>query len=444
MNNITTSDGNQSSSNPPTAGIDPNFASLQSVLEDTLDCNLCVFDAGEVIFEEGSLSDKAYIIESGLVEIFVGSNDKEIQLSVMGPGNIFGEMGLIDSQPRSASARALSECHCVVMSAMQIEERIAASPPVVQLLMSILLHRTRAYNSYLENHWAIPKIELPKPPECDQASTNSPKYQRIVESMKLESDLQNAVGSGELVLYYQPLLNLKEGNLVGFEALLRWNSPTRGLVSPNQFIDLAEETSLIVPIGDWILKQAFADLQRFQNAMATLGESDRKLMMSINVAVRQFQEPDFFEKLTTLAEEYEIDPEQIKLEVTERIFMDKVEAIRAISQCRTAGFEVALDDFGTGYSSLNYLERCEIDSLKIDQSFIQKLCTSDRAKVLVGSIIDISQKLGLPTFAEGIETPEQMAVLKELGCEIGQGYLFSRPVAFSKALLLLGKTHSEN
>lgn len=118
-------------------------------------------------------------------------------------------------------------------------------------------------------------------------------------------------------------------------------------------------------------------------------------------------------------------------------FLDAIEAISAINQCRKAGFEVSLDDFGTGYSSLNYLARCEIDSLKIDQSFTQKLCESERARVVVGSIIDISKKLGLPTVAEGIETPEQMAALRELGCSIGQGYLFSKPVDFDHALSFL-------
>lgn len=400
-------------------------------------CNLCLFQAGEMIFTEGSAADKAYIIESGLVEIFVGSDTTSVRLSVLGVGDIFGEMGLIDSSPRSASARAITQCYCVVMGAAQIAERIASSSPVVQLLLSILLHRNRAYNQYLKNCANVSSLSLSKPFRLDQGTAEQQKYKAVLDSIKLESDLQNAVQGEELLLYYQPLLNLSQGTLVGFEALLRWQSPSRGMVSPLTFIALAEETSLIVPIGFWILERAFADLQRFQDHLALSRQRTSALFVSVNISVRQFQEPDFLAQLLDLTERYGIAPKQIKLEVTERIFLDEVEAVATINQCRKSGFEVSLDDFGTGYSSLNYLERCEIDSLKIDQSFTQKLGKSERAKILVGSIIEISQKLGLPTVGEGIETPDQMATLQELGCDIGQGYLLGKPVAFSSALLLL-------
>jgi EAL domain-containing protein (putative c-di-GMP-specific phosphodiesterase class I)/CRP-like cAMP-binding protein len=415
--------------------------SIQAVLENESNCNLRVFAAGEIIFTEGDVSDHAYIIESGCVEIFIGSSDNAIQLSVLGPGNIFGEMGLIDASPRSASARAISECRCVVISNTQIAERIATSSPIVQLLISIFLYRNRAYNNYLENHLALPQIELSQCHLANQSNSDCPGHQKALESMKLESDLKNAVGRGELLLYYQPLLDLHHGELVGFEALLRWHSPQRGLIPPNQFIDLAEETSLIVPLGEWILEQAFTDLCQFQTAHRNTNGTANPLVMSINIAVRQFQEPNFFDRLLTLAQTYNIAPQHIKLEVTERIFLENAEAIQVISQCRAAGFEISLDDFGTGYSSLSYLERCEIDSLKIDQSFIQKLCTSERAKVLVGSIISISRGLGLPTIAEGVETPEQMSALQELGCEIGQGYLFGKPVTFAQALGWVNKNN---
>jgi diguanylate cyclase len=209
-------------------------------------------------------------------------------------------------------------------------------------------------------------------------------------------------------------------------------------VSPQQFISLAEETSLILPIGDWILERACLDLKSFQRKWMQSGHRQNNLFVSVNISVRQFQELDFFEKLVNLTTRYNVNPKHIKLEVTERIFLDEVEAIESIGKCRAAGFEVSLDDFGTGYSSLNYLERCEIDSLKIDQSFTQKICTSERARILVSSIIDIAQKLGLPTVAEGIETLEQQHILHDMGCDIGQGYLFSQPLPVAAALDRLG------
>ncbi len=192
-------------------------------------------------------------------------------------------------------------------------------------------------------------------------------------------------------------------------------------------------------MGDWILERSCADLRRFQAQLDRLEQADDNFFISINISVRQFQQPDFFDRLIACTRRHGVSAHHIKLEVTERIFLDENEAITSIGKCRAAGFEVSLDDFGTGYSSLNYLERCEIDCLKIDQSFIQKLCSSDRAKILVSSIIDIARQLGLPTVAEGIETPAQMEALRAMGCDIGQGYLFSHPLPLAEALTLLGQ-----
>lgn len=403
------------------------------------DDNTCTFETGAMILTEGNPADQAYIIETGMVEIFVGSKDDPIQLNTLGPGDIFGEMGLIDDFPRSASARALSPCRCIVISARQISERIAASSPIVKMLMSMALHRNRTYSAYLKEHLHASNSHFIDSVSPQNAYFKSPQYQKIVDDIKLESELQNAIQNQELMLYYQPLYTLSQNRLVGYEALLRWQSRSRGMVTPGQFIHLAEETSLIVPIGAWIIEQACTDLNHFQNQLrAQKGTGHHhELFVSINISVKQFRDATFLDRLLAVTRKYDIAPHQLKLEVTERIFLDQANAIETINHCRAAGFEVALDDFGTGYSSLNYLERCEIDTLKIDQSFTQKICTSERAKLLVSSIIDISRKLGLPTVAEGIETPEQMSFLQDMGCEIGQGFLFSQPVAFPEALALL-------
>jgi diguanylate cyclase len=407
------------------------------------DCNIRWFSAGETIFTEGSSADRAYIIETGYVEIFVGSGQDSLQLSVLGPGDIFGEMGIIDASPRSASAKAMGPCRCIVVSAAQVAERIESSSPMVRLFISMSLHRNRTYNAYLKT-LTNPQVSLPSPAVTEKSYAKSQQYQEILDDIKLESDLRNAVDNNELSLMYQPLFDLGSEKIVGFESLLRWQCPQRGMVAPNQFIGLAEETSLILPMGAWILEHSCADLRRFQGQLAESGQSSADFFISINISVRQFQEADFFERLAACIQRHGVSPHQIKLEVTERIFLDEMEAIESIGKCRAAGFEVSLDDFGTGYSSLNYLERCEIDCLKIDKSFIQKLCTSDRAKILVGSIIDIARKLGLPTVAEGIETPAQMAALKAMGCATGQGFLFSRPLPLPEALALLDRPPTLN
>jgi EAL domain-containing protein (putative c-di-GMP-specific phosphodiesterase class I)/CRP-like cAMP-binding protein len=400
-------------------------------------CNVRLFKPGDIIFIEGSSADKAYIIESGLVEIFVGSGVEAIQLSVLGPGDIFGEMGLIDAFPRSASARAVCHCRCIIVSTTQIAERIESSTPLVKLLISMSIHRNRAYNSYFRAVLNTSHITLPSLAITEKTFVKSPQYEKILEDIKLESDLQKAVLNNELKPYYQPLIDLKKKNIIGFESLLRWHCPVRGLLLPKQFITLAEETSLILPIGAWVLERACIDLLIFQAELEHFHPCPSELFISVNISVRQFQEPDFFNQLIEITRRHRIRPSQIKLEVTERIFLAQSEAINTISQCRAAGFDVSLDDFGTGYSSLNYLERCEIDSLKIDQLFIQKICSSERARLLVSAIIDIAQKLGLPTVAEGIETPGQQIILQELGCDVGQGHLFSQPLPFEEALAFL-------
>ncbi|QQE64627.1 hypothetical protein GFS31_13080 [Leptolyngbya sp. BL0902] len=399
-----------------------------------------LFREGETIFTEGSASDSAYIIESGLIEIFVGSGSEAVQLSVLGPGDIFGEMGLIDDYPRSASARAMGPCRCIVISAAQIAERIEASNPLVRLLISISLHRNRAYNTYFKTVMNSSHVVLPTPAVTEKAYVKDPQHRRILEEIKLESDLQKAVSNDELQPYYQPLFSMADNGIVGFESLLRWQCPERGMVPPQQFIALAEETSLIVPIGDWILERACLDLKTFQSHWQKHQATNNRLFVSVNISVRQFQEPDFCDKLLALTHRYNISPKFLKLEVTERIFLDQADAIQAIDDCRAAGFEVALDDFGTGYSSLSYLERCEIDNLKIDQSFTQKICTSHRARVLVSSIIDMAKRLGLLTIAEGIETEDHRQILKEMGCDIGQGFLFSKPLTVDEILALLAQS----
>ncbi len=424
----------------------PPSRSPQPIIVDSIhssNCNIRLFQEGETIFTEGSDSDAAYIIESGLIEIFVGSGSDAVQLSVLGPGDIFGEMGLIDAYPRSASARAMCPCRCIVISAAQIAERIESSNPLVKLLISISLHRNRAYNAYFKTIMNSSHVVLPTLAVTEKAYVKNPQHRQILEEIKLESDLHKAVNNDELQPYYQPLFSMANNSIVGFESLLRWQCPDRGMVSPNQFISLAEETSLIVPIGDWILEQACIDLKTFQAHWQSGPDSPSHLFMSVNISVRQFQEPNFCEKLLALTQCYGVLPKHIKLEVTERIFLDQADAVKAIDDCRKAGFEVSLDDFGTGYSSLSYLERCEIDSLKIDQSFTQKICNSHRAKILVSSIIDISKKLGLITIAEGIETEEHRRILGEMGCDIGQGYLFSKPLPSSGVLEFMANPPSQ-
>jgi EAL domain-containing protein (putative c-di-GMP-specific phosphodiesterase class I) len=416
-----------------------NFVSHPELAADP-GCNVRIFAPGEIIFTEGSFADSAYVIESGYVEVFVGPEADSIQLNILGPGDIFGEMGIIDNAPRSASTKAIGACRCLVVSAEQIAERITTASPMVRLLMSIALHRTRTQNTYFKTFRSAPYRPPLEQIDPDPSYLKSQQYQQIVSNIKLEAELQSAIANDELCLHYQPLVNLSDDTILGFEALLRWQSPTRGTLLPQQFIPLAGETSLILPLSTWLLEQVCIDLACFQRQMQRTGLVDRTFFVSINIAIRQLREPDFLNQLLCLTRRYGVKPEHLKLEITERIFLDDhLAAIDTVKQCRAAGFEVALDDFGVGYSSLTYLECCEIDSLKIEPSFTQKLSTSPRAQVLFKTIVDMAQNLGFSAIVEGIETPEQRQLAQALGCHIGQGYLFGQPVPFDQASSLLSQ-----
>ena len=263
--------------------------------------------------------------------------------------------------------------------------------------------------------------------------------------MKLESELQQALQFDEFVPFYQPIFNISTGEFLGFESLIRWNSPSRGMVPPNVFIDLAEETSLIVPIGKWSLQTACRDLAKMKRKLKSTGHGDgENLFVSVNLSGRQFLDPNFFNDLKEITSKYEISLDRSSWEVTERVFMQGKTAINAIAECRKLGFHVSLDDFGTGYSSLSYLAQFEVDSLKIDQAFVRKMFDTNKNKSLITAIINMCKGLNIPTIAEGVETEEQREFLEDLGANLGQGYLISKPLPFDEAFESLCDNINQN
>ena len=249
-------------------------------------------------------------------------------------------------------------------------------------------------------------------------------HARAVSRLQLESDLRQAVERNEFCVYYQPIVSLQTGRLAGFEALVRWNHPRRGLVSPVDFIPVAEETGLIVPIGEWVLNEACMQIRRWQIE----SPSHRSLSLSVNLSGRQVAQPDLLERIKEALDTSRLSPHCLKLEITESVVMENAEAAaQMFKQLRLLGVQLSIDDFGTGYSSLSYLHRFPLNYLKIDRSFVMRL-TMDNDNAIVRTISTLARNLGMEVIAEGIETEEQHQQLKMLGCEFGQGYLFSRPV----------------
>jgi diguanylate cyclase (GGDEF)-like protein len=244
----------------------------------------------------------------------------------------------------------------------------------------------------------------------------------------IETHMREALARGEFQLHYQPFMNVARGEVVGFEALLRWNHPSRGLIPPAEFIPIAEETGLIVPLGEWIIRQACMEAAQFPQAMR----------VAVNVSAVQFRNPQFLQFVVSAMAASGLSPHRLELEITETVLMQSNEAVlKTLHQLRALGVRIALDDFGTGYSSLSYLSSFPFDKLKIDRSFVKELGTNPHCGAIVRAIIGLGTSLGMETTAEGVETAEQLDFLGKAGCSEAQGYLVNEPKPAEQALKIL-------
>lgn len=244
------------------------------------------------------------------------------------------------------------------------------------------------------------------------------------DRLALETSLRYAIEREEFQVYYQPQVNLATGQIIGAEALVRWQNPNRGLISPADFIPLAEETGLIIPLGEWVLRSACIQAQAWSN----LGFPP--LRIAVNLSSRQFNQSDLSEQLIKILHQTRLDPQWLELELTESMVVQNVEAtIARLHEIRSLGIQISIDDFGTGYSSLSYLQKLPFDTLKIDQCFVRQLDNNPKNAALTRAIIDMARSLSLKVIAEGVETLQELAFLCQNRCDAMQGYLFSRPVS---------------
>jgi EAL domain-containing protein (putative c-di-GMP-specific phosphodiesterase class I) len=248
----------------------------------------------------------------------------------------------------------------------------------------------------------------------------------VVRRLQVEAELRRALENDEMRLVYQPVIEVDTGRIAAVEALLRWDHPERGVVPPLEFIPVAEESGLIVPLGEWVLRQAMAQSARWRE----MGRSDEPpIVVSVNLSARQVAERDLLRSVARALEDTGADARQIALEITETVLVNDTKAAAAtLHALEELGVRLVLDDFGTGYSSLGYVKRFPLSFLKIDRSFVAALGESRRDAAIVSAIAEMSRALGARVVAEGVETEEQLSGARKLGCELAQGYLFSRPL----------------
>jgi len=381
------------------------------------------FKKGDQIFKVGDKANCAYIVESGTLGVYPVTMDDE-SIATLGKGELLGEMGILDQSSRSVSAFAESDLQLMVIDREQISNRLKNSDPIIRGVMEVMLRRIRNLLG-----------------DSSDASSVSKHHDTIVSEglhkIRFEKELFQALDNDEIINVYQPMVDLKKGHIAGFEALSRWKHPEKGMISPFEFITLAEESDLIISMGIKIFENACEQLAIFQNIRDNSGSKLPPLFMSINVSANQLTAKNFLKNIRDITFKYKINPENIKIEITESLVVDYEKVKTWIDECHKMGFKLSLDDFGTGYSGFQHLLELDFHTIKIDQAFTMSIESNPKSMIMLEVIVELAKRMKMSIVAEGIEDLDGANKLAAIGVNYGQGYYFFKPMLPPEILPIL-------
>ena len=371
------------------------------------------YPAGEIIFKEGDLGDGAYIIEEGCVEVSVSST----QRSRIGKGELFGEIALIDQQPRTATVQAIEHTVLIPIPRLLVKELLEKTDPVVRHLLMTILERYRSTRNQ-------PAFDPSRSTVFKRDATRGIATQQL----RLAHDIAAALREKQFEMFYQPICDLSSGRMAGVEALIRWHHPVDGLISPMDFLWVAEQTGQIREIGLWTLEQACLDWPSLRQRL-----NHHTPFVSVNLSPSQLTGDGFVGEVKAIVSKHQMPAPELKLELTETVIINNPElALQLLGKLTESGSTLALDDFGTGHSGLDALHRYPIGTMKIDRAFVSQMLASPHSAKIVQSSIELAHSLKMDVVAEGIESEDERLALLELGCDYGQGWLFGKPASLRR------------
>ncbi|HET7126128.1 MAG TPA: EAL domain-containing protein [Lysobacter sp.] len=368
--------------------------------------------AGEVLYQQGEPADCAWLIESGQIALTSHDGRRLHEHGHYGSGEMIGELAMLDGGARGVTATAASDVVLLAIEDEPFRERIDACDPIVRALVDGLARRLRRVQSGGTDAVALAIEDLPGDDHDQHAG---------IDKLRRDAQLRQALDDGGIEVRYQPIYDIHDARVAGYEALVRWDLPGHGMVSPAEFIKLAEETSLIVPVGEYVLDRVIAVLVALRDA-----GHDPLPEIAVNLSAKQLVEPGMARQVVERVERAGLPPGALKLEVTESRMLDYEPVAAVMRHCRAHGIRFALDDFGTGYSNLTHLHKLDFEYMKMDQAFARHMFDSPKAMAIVEAIVAVAHGIGAKVICEGVETQAQLQRLRELDVRYAQGYLIGQ------------------